>query len=121
MRSIVAFAAGVEAITGLILIVAPDLVVRLLFAAPLTAGGSLVARVAGFSLSALGLACWPKPTRPTIAGVRGLLLYNAFVAIFFAYLAIRGEFIGLLLWPALIVHAGFAALLARFLLSARFR
>jgi hypothetical protein len=112
---LIAFSAGVEAATGLVLIVDPSLVARLLLGTELSAGGEAVGRVAGFALLALGLACWPHagpPSRATPA-VRGLLIYNILAAVFFLYVGFRREFMGLLLWPAAVLHAALGILFAR--------
>ena len=42
-----------------------------------------------------------------------MLAYNALAAAFFAYLGIRGHWVGLLLWPAAGLHAVIAILLGR--------
>ena len=42
-----------------------------------------------------------------------MLAYNALAAAYFVVLGIGGEFVGVLLWPAAIVHAVLAVLLAR--------
>ena len=109
------FAAGVEAVTGLVAIVDPSLLARFLLGAELSASGQAVGRVAGFALVALALACWPRPEPQSrkSAAVRGLLVYNVLAAIFFLYLGFRGELVGLLLWPAAALHAALAILLAR--------
>ncbi|HEY1681458.1 MAG TPA: hypothetical protein VGF98_07485 [Candidatus Tumulicola sp.] len=112
---LIRFSAGVEAATGLVLIVGPSLVARLLLGTELSAGGEAVGRIAGFALLALGLACWPQtgsPSRATPA-VRGLLIYNVLAAIFFLYVGFRREFMGLLLWPAAGLHAALGILFAR--------
>jgi hypothetical protein len=110
-----AFSAGVEALTGLVLIVDPSLVARLLLGTELNDGGQAVGRVAGFALLALGLACWPQreATGRASAAIRGLLTYNVLAAIFFVYVGVRHEFMGLLLWPAAALHAALGILFAR--------
>jgi hypothetical protein len=109
------FSAGVEALTGLALIVDPSLVASLLLGTDLSDGGQAVGRVAGFALLALGLACWPERERRSSASapVRGLLVYNVLAAIFFLYVGIRHEFTGLLLWPAAALHAVLGILFVR--------
>ena len=59
MKNVLAFAAAAEAITGLLLLLSPSIVVRLLFGAEITGAAIVVSRIAGVSLVALGLACWP--------------------------------------------------------------
>lgn len=112
---LIAVAAVVEAATGVVLIINPQLVAWLLLGADLSSAGQAVGRVAGFALLALALACWPVPeiARRKSAGARGLFAYNVLAAIFFFYLGVRGEFVGLLLWPAVAIHTALAILLAR--------
>jgi hypothetical protein len=101
--NLIAIAAAFEAVTGLVLIVDPSLLGWLLLGSDLSVSGIAVGRLAGCALLGLGIS----------AAVRGLLAYNALAAIFFVYLGIRGELVGPLLWPAAVIHALFAVLLAR--------
>jgi hypothetical protein len=66
-----------------------------------------VARVAGIALIALGVACWPGP--PLV----GMLIYSAAVTLYLAYVGFAGGLTGILLWPAVILHAILTALLTR--------
>jgi hypothetical protein len=102
---LVPFAAAVEAAAGLALIAVPSLVAWLLIGSDLSAPGAAVGRVAGFGLCGLALS----------RSARGLFLYNLLAAIFFLYLGLRGEQVGVLLWPAFALHGCLAALLARLL------
>jgi hypothetical protein len=115
LMKLTAFAAGVEAVTGLVLIIDPSLLARLLLGSDLPGSGQVVGRIAGFALVALGLACWPTPgpERRESAAVRALLAYNVLAAIFFLSLGFRGEFVGLLLWPAAALHAVLGILFVR--------
>ena len=107
MRKVLVFAAFAEAATGLALLIAPSLVVRLLFGEELTGVAIPPARVAGIALIALGVACWPGP--PFV----GMLTYSAAVTIYLAYLGLVGGFSGVLLWPAVVLHVVLTLLLAR--------
>jgi hypothetical protein len=107
MKKLLALAAVVEAATGLALIVAPSLVGRLLLGAELTGVAMPVARVLGIALIALGVACWPGPA------LLGMLTYGALVTAYLLYLALGGERIAPLLWPAVVLHAVLTLLLAR--------
>ena len=89
------------------LLVLPSLVGRLLLGVELTGAAIPVARVAGIALIALGVACWPGPPR------LGMLIYSATVTLYLAYLGVAGGLAGVLLWPAVAVHAILTALLAR--------
>jgi len=101
------FAAVGEAGTGLALLIVPSIVGRLLLGEELSGMAIPVARVAGIALIGLGLACWPGPPRV------GMLVYSATVALYLAYLGFAGGMHGLLLWPAVVLHAILTALLAR--------
>ena len=107
MKKVLVLAAVSEAATGLALLIVPSLVGRLLLGEELTGIATPVARVAGIALIALGIACWPGP--PLV----GMLTYSAAVTLYLAYLGIRGEPVGLLLWPAVVVHAVLTILLVR--------
>ncbi|MBV8154697.1 MAG: hypothetical protein JOY98_09770 [Candidatus Eremiobacteraeota bacterium] len=104
---LIAVAAAVEMIAGVVLIVTPSLFARLILNADLNAGAGALGRVGGFGLLGLGVASWPGSS-----GVRGLLVYNALAAIFFVDLGVRGTLVGTLLWPAAILHIVLAILLA---------
>ena len=65
-----------------------------------------VGRVAGIALIALGIACWPGPSRI------GMLTYGALVTLYLAYLGLAGGYGGVLLWPAVVLHFALTALLA---------
>ncbi|MGA2788098.1 MAG: hypothetical protein ABSF60_11275 [Verrucomicrobiota bacterium] len=56
---------------------------------------------------ALGVGCWPG------RALFGMLTYNTLATVFFAYLALGGEWVGPLLWPAAGLHAVLAILLGR--------
>jgi hypothetical protein len=107
MKRLLAFTAIVEAATGLALMIAPSLVGRLLFGAELTGVANPAAHVTGIALLALGVACWPGST-----ALCGMLTYSALVTPYLLYLAIRGEWIGPLLWPVVLLHGLLTVLLA---------
>jgi hypothetical protein len=107
------FAAIAEAATGLALLLVPALVGQLLLGEQLTGVTMAVARVAGIALIGLGIACWPGPPR------LGMLTYGALVTLYLAYLGLTGVFAGVLLWPAVILHAMLTVLLARDVMRAR--
>ena len=107
MKKLLVLAAVVEAVTGLALLIAPSLVWRLLFGTEDTGVAIPVARALGIALIALGVACWPGPA------LLGMLTYGALVTAYFLYLAFGGEWVGFLLWPAIVLHAVLTLLLAR--------
>ncbi len=110
MKKLLAVVALGEAATGALLFMSPAIVVGMLFGAEIQAAGIAMSRIAGISLIALGLACWPSnsPSRP----LSGMLIYSALAMLYLAYLGIDGKFEGMLLWPAISVHFVLTILLA---------
>ncbi len=107
MNRVLILAAVGETATGLALLLVPSLVGHLLLGTELMGIALTVARVAGIALIGLGVACWPGPPR------LGMLVYGAAVTVFLAYVGVSGASSGLLLWPAVVLHAILTALLAR--------
>ena len=107
MKRVLIFAAVGEAATGVALLIVPSLVGQLLFGGALTGIAIPVARVAGIALIALGVACWPGTP------LAGMLTYSAAVTLYLAYLGLAGGLIGILLWPAVVLHVILTALLIR--------
>ena len=107
MKVALLFAAVFEAAFAAALLIVPSLVGLLLFGVPLTGMAIIVARMAGIALIGLAVACWSG------APLLGMLTYNATVMLYLAFVGIAGSFSGILLWPAVVVHAILTALLAR--------
>jgi hypothetical protein len=113
-RKTLAFAAVVEIGTGLALLAVPALVIRLLMGDGASGLALPIARFLGIALLAFGVACWPG-TRHVDRGsspLAGMLIYNGLVAVFLAYLFVIAQIGGILLWPAVALHAAVAVLLA---------
>ena len=112
-RNILAFASVVEAGTGLVLMIDPALVVKLLLGADVSGVGIPLGRCFGIALLVLGLACWPSRQRSenSAPALRAMLTYNLLIALYLAYLGTAGHLGGLLLWPAVVLHAIVALLL----------
>jgi hypothetical protein len=111
-KSVVMTAAWLEIVAGAACIAALNVACRLLFAATPGGIGRPLGRFAGVALVALGIACLPS----TVAGsprkaVQGLLTYNVGVAILLAWVGVATTLRGVLLWPAVILHAVIAAAL----------
>jgi hypothetical protein len=75
--------------------------VSLLLGVELSGVGPVLARCFGIGLLALGIS----------PGFRGMLLYNAALALYLGALGGTGQASGILLWPAVALHAGLALLL----------
>ena len=108
MKKLLPFAALAEAATGLALMIAPSFVARLLLGTELTGVSLPLARVAGIALIALGVACWPGAT-----ALCGMLTYTVLATVYLGYIALCGEWVGPLLWPAVVLHAALTVLLTR--------
>ena len=104
--------AAIEAATGVALIAAPDLVARVVLGAGLSDSGVAVARVAGFGLLALGLACWPVNDDAAPQAIRALFVYNLLAGLYLGYLRVGGGFTGFLLWTACALHVVLGVLFA---------
>ncbi len=114
LRNVLLFAAAVEAGTGLALMVNPALVVRLLLGADLAGPGVPLARCFGIAIFALAVACWPSTARVDAGSpaTRAMLIYNALVAAYLAWLGTADKFDGPLLWAGVVLHSIVALLLA---------
>ena len=119
-RSVLSVAAVIEAVTGLVIILFPHVLIRLLFNAEVVGVGIVIGRLAGIALISLGLGCWMG--RQEASGgwaLSAMLIYNALVTIYFALVGFGTEFVGMLLWPAAALHAVLTALLAYPLIETR--
>jgi hypothetical protein len=108
MKKVLTVATVVEVATGMTLLIVPSLVGRLLFGAEFTGVANPAARVTGIALLALGVGCWPGST-----ALCGMLTYGALATLYLAYLGVIGEWVGPLLWPAVVLHGILTVLLAR--------
>lgn len=111
MENLLTFVAVAEAATGAALLVVPSAVVRLLLGAEPTGVSIPIGRVTGIALFALSVGSWPGPA------LFGMLSYTTLATAYLLYLGIRGEWVGPLLWPAVVVHAVLTLLLARLQLA----
>lgn len=111
-RSMLGIAAAVEAVTGLFLLVFPHLVAKLLLGVAVTGVSIVIGRVAGIALLSLGVGCW-FGRQETSCGwaLAAMLLYNVLVTLYLAFVGLGAEFVGALLWPAVVVHAVLTVLL----------
>ena len=114
-RRILSFAAVAELGTGLVLMIDPAIVVTLLLGSAVSGTGILLGRCFGIALLALGVTCWPNRQRAerSLPAFRGMLTYNVLIALYLAYVGTVGHLRGLLLWPAVVLHAVVALLLLR--------
>ena len=109
-RELLIVTALVEMPIGLMLLLSPGLVVPFLLGTSLGAPAALVvARIAGAALFSLGGACWlardDGPSRARRGLVAAMLLYNCTAAAVLANAASGVRLVGVLMWPAVALHA----------------
>ncbi len=107
MKKVLVISALAETGTGLALLTVPSLLGQLLLGEGLAGVAMPVGRVTGIALLGFGVACWPGPP------VVGLLIYSSVVTLYLAYVGLTGQFVGILLWPAVAFHAVLSILLSR--------
>jgi hypothetical protein len=114
MNKILAVAAGAEAATGLILLLDPPIVARLLLGAEISGVAIVLGRVCGFGLLSFGLACWPDRNTAGNFGRAfwAMLTYSVLCTVYLLYLGIGGQWVGYLLWPAVVWHGAVTFFLA---------
>ncbi len=110
MKRLLKLTGIIETATGLGLMAVPSVVVRLLLGSPLdTSAAVVLARVAGAALLALGVACWLARDDTQSRAARGLvvamLMYNIPATAFLAFAGIGLGLHGVVLWPAVVLHA----------------
>jgi hypothetical protein len=113
LKKILAFASPVEMATGLALMIDPRFVVALLVGPDTPVEEIPMGRLPGIAIFALGLACWPSAQHAECGSpaFHGMLVYNVLIALFLVYLFKVGHLGGVLLWPAVALHAVVAVLL----------
>jgi hypothetical protein len=108
MKKVLALAAVGEGATGLILIAYPPVVVRLLCGLEVSGSGVILSRIFGISLVAISVACWPAggSAQPLL----GMLTYTALATVYMTVFGLGGS-VGILLWPAVLLHVVLTVLL----------
>ena len=113
MKRFLILTAIIEAATGLALIAMPAIVVRLLLGAEISGASIPLGRVAGAALLALGVACWLARDDTQSRAARGLvvamLIYNIVATAVLAFAGIGLALHGVVLWPAVVLHAAMGA------------
>ena len=116
VKWIVPVAAIEAAATGLVLLIVPSLFAWLIFGAELSGVGRVMGRLAGIAMIGAGLAAWwplSATARSSTTAVPALTIYNFLATIYLAYVGIAGHLVGILLWPAVALHAVLLFLLGR--------
>jgi len=110
---LLAVTALAETPVGLMLLLSPSLVARLLLGASLDLpAASIAGRIAGAALLSLSAACWlaraDGPSRARRGLVAAMLLYNCAATAVLAHAGAGVGLVGVLMWPAVALHAGLA-------------
>jgi hypothetical protein len=98
---------------GVLLLFAPPIVARLLLGTGLDGDAAgVVGRIAAAALLSLGGACWlarDDRSSPALRGlVSAMLLYNTAAIAVLVYAGAGLKLVGVLLWPAAVLHAALA-------------
>jgi hypothetical protein len=109
-RTLLVVTALAETGVGVTLLLSPPLVAGLLLGVPLDAPAALiVGRIAGAALLSLGAACWlardDGPSRARRGLVAAMLLYNSAAVVVLANAGASVRLVGVLMWPAVALHA----------------
>ena len=114
LRLLLTLAGGLEMLAGSAALITPALVVSLLLGGPVDPIASVLARLFGTGVFALGLAC--LKARNDVGSPAGLAVslgitsYNVLAAVVLLWTAAGSGLGGLLLWGAGIGHAALGAL-----------
>jgi hypothetical protein len=114
LRLLLTLSGGLEILAGSAALITPALVVSLLLEVPVDAIASVLARLFGAGVFALGLAC--LKARDDVLSPAGLAVsigitsYNVLAAVVLLWTAAGSGLGGLLLWGAGIGHAALGAL-----------
>ena len=111
-RTLLIVTALAETGVGFALLWSPPLVAGLLLGESLDSPAALVVgRIAGAALLSLGGACWlARDDGPGRAwrGLVAVMLYNGAAVAVLAHAAAGARLVGVLMWPAVALHAGLA-------------
>jgi len=109
VNSLYVTTAVIEAGAGLALLCLPSAAAKLLLGTPLQEPAAcVVARVGGAGLLTLGVACWfargDTQSSAARALVTAMVIYNLVVALVLAAAGLRSQPVGIILWPAVVLH-----------------
>ncbi len=108
MKRLLILTAIIEVPTGLVLLILPSVVVKLLLGAEISGAAIPLGRAAGAALLALGIACWrarnDEHSRAAAGLILAMLLYNVSVATILVCARLVDGLSGIALWPAVILH-----------------
>jgi hypothetical protein len=107
MRSLLSVTALFEALTGLILLTFPSFFVYNLLGVTLSDEvGFVISRIAGAALLTLAAVCWSSRNNDAQRSVKTMLLYHVLATVILLHYSLTAGDAGILLWPAILAHAG---------------
>jgi hypothetical protein len=113
MKSLIVGVAIEVGATGLLLIIDPELVTRLVFGGELSDLGQGLAQLGGLILVLLAIACWPtRAEASTSSTLHAMLVYNLVASGYLFHMGVAGKLVGVLLWPVAALHAVLTIVLA---------
>ena len=100
----------VEAATGLCLLILPAMLFAVLLGLErATVDTIFIGRIAGAALLAIGIASWMArsgtPTPAQLGLLTGIFVYNTTTSMLLAFAGAVLKMVGILLWPAVALHA----------------
>ena len=110
MNNLLIATAAIEVGAGVALLLMTSVSASLLLGSPLASPSAMVVgRLAGVALLTLGIACWlgrgEGESHAANALVGAMMFYNAAAAVLLSYARIGLALAGVLLWPAILLHA----------------
>lgn len=109
MKALHTTTAVIELGAGVALLAAPSLGVQLLLAEEIPGTFLPLVRLAGTALLALGVACWlarsDSSSPASKAVTAAMTVYNIGAVVILGSAGIGSPSVGILLWPAVILHA----------------
>lgn len=123
LRLLLTVSGGIEILTGVLTLISPAMVVGLLLGGPTDAIATVLARLFGAGVFALGLAC--LRARDDVGSAAGLAVtigitsYNVLAAVVIIWAAAGLGLGGLALWAAGIGHAVLGVLFVSALVASR--
>jgi len=110
-QRVLATSCGIEAATGLGLLVAPAVVAKVLLGSEIAGIAIVVGNVAGITLISLAIACWPRGEATGSSSYVAMIVYNLLVALLLAETGATAAATGIMLWPSVVIHFIFTALI----------
>ena len=111
-QHLLSISAVLECLTGVALLLAPDITIALRLGAKADPVSQVIARICGVALISISIACWAARTGPDsesrIGTIRAITFYNLGAGLIFVAVAAVGQFHGIVIWGVGFIHLAFA-------------